>query len=285
LIVVLAGPMVSVAGAVALLAVSRSGLSRSGQAFVYASMVWGAYQLSPYPALDGGQAIRAIFASRSKSATLLWRLQWLAGLLTSISIAYLFPSFLEEVVLLSGLALILGRAESGYVRHLDAYAAWERGDHKAVIELVRRLPDYLDRGDKMMLLELGLRSAMELEDEQAAEELGELLPPHRPAVLKAAEWLLSRNSSIGAKLAQRALDALDAETVKPTPDELERFADATFRYAVFEAGQLNHESAIGLIERAIAFGFRDLDRIEADSALKPLARNPRYEGVIARLRD
>jgi hypothetical protein len=281
--VLLAGPMVTALSAligwIALLVAPHP----QWAALFFASAVWCVYQLSPFPPLDGGQILQILLGPRMRSATLLWRAQWVIGLAFAAGVALLQPWLIQEVVLLSGLALVLGRSESGYVRHLDAYSAWEKGDHKTVLKMVRALPDYLDKGDKTALLELGLMSAIELQDEAAVEELAQLLPAYRPEVLKSAEWLLMKNSSIGAKLAQRALDALDAEQVKPGAEDMERFADVAFRFAVYEARNGTADSAIGLLERAIGFGFSDLDRLEADAAFQALRSHPRYRPTVDRI--
>lgn len=282
------GPVASgVATLLALLAAIFGGPSIGKHAgfLFYASAVWTMYQLTPFPPLDGGQILRVLLAPRFMSATTAWRTGWAAGFIVAAAWVLADVSYAQPVVLLVGMALILGRGEAGYVRHLDAYAAWEKGDHAKVIRLVKKVPDYIDRSDRRTVLEVGVFSAMELEDASALEEITRQLPPYRPVVIKAAEWLLLRNNPHGAKLAQQALDALDHEVVKPAPDELEVFADLLFRYAVYEARELRSDSALGLLERAIDLGFRDADRLGADVDLGRLEAHPRYRTLRLRLAE
>jgi hypothetical protein len=276
ILTLLAGPVASAFfAALAILA---------GPEFFYAAAVWTVYQLMPFPPLDGGQILRIILLSRGIGATFAWRLGWISGLLLAAAIVGLDSNNLQAVVLLSGMAVILGRGESGYVRHLDAYALWEKQDHRGVLDRVMKLPQYLDREDRARLLELGLFSARELDDEASAAVLAAELPPFQPVVMHTGEWLLTRGNIGGAKIAQRALDAIDQERIKLTaPDDRERYADLTFRYAVYEARERRAESALGLLERAVDLGFADRDRIEADAELRRLADSPRWEKVIAKL--
>src|SRR5688572_8965008 len=136
LIILAAGPVAS--GIFAALAIF------AGPEFFYSAIVWTIYQLMFFPPLDGGQMLRIVLASRGVSATLAWRLGWILGLLVVVGLVLVDSRNLQSVVLLTGMALILGRAESGYVRHLDAYALWERGDHRGVLGRTKNLPQYLD---------------------------------------------------------------------------------------------------------------------------------------------
>lgn len=249
----------------------------------WAAAVWSVYQLAPFPPLDGGRILQLALEGRGVSATRIWFLGWALGAGLAVLIVVLDGRQLAPVVLLSGIALILGRAEAGYVRHVDAYAAWERGDHRAVIAVVRRLPDYLERSVRTTILELGVMSAMEVGEIEALVSLTAELPASRPVVMRGAEWLLGRGREEGAKLAQRALDALDAEVVRPEGAEREPFADLAFRYAVHEAAALRPESALGLLERAVDLGFADVDRLEADATLAGVRIHPRYATIRARL--
>lgn len=276
LIVLIAGPIAS--GLFAALSIF------AGPEFFYSAAVWTVYQLMLFPPLDGGQILRIILASRGVSATIAWRAGWVLGILTSILLVWLDSNYLQPVVLLSGMALILGRGESGYVRHLDAYALWEKQDHRGVLDRVMKLPQYLDKEDRARLLELGLFSAKELGDENAAAVLAAELPPFRPVVMQIGEWLLTRGNIGGAKIAERALDALDQERFKAvTPEDRERYADLVFRFAIYQARERRAESALGLLERAVDLGFADRDRIEADADLRRLADSPRWERVLAKL--
>lgn len=256
----------------------------AGPEFFYVAMVWAVYQSMPFPPLDGGQILRIILSERGVGATFAWRLGWLLGFAIAVGLVLLDSNNLQPVVLLSGMALILGRGESGYVRHLDAYALWEKGEHRALLARVKNVPQYLDREDRARLLELGLFAAKEVDDPSAAEELAAQLPPFRPVVMSTGEWLLIRDHPAGAKIAQRALDALAEERVKLTvPEDRERYADLTFRYAVFEARALRMDSALGLLERAAEFGFSDRDRAEAEPAFKAFLATPRWTKVLDRL--
>jgi hypothetical protein len=237
----------------------------------------------PFPPLDGGQILRLALQDRNVGATFAWRLGWALGFLAAIVLVLIDSTNLQPVVLLTGMALILGRGESGYVRHVDAYALWEKGDHRGVLARVKKLPEYLDREDRAKLLELGLYAAKELGDQASAVELAAQLPPFRPVVMSIGEWLLTKDNSGGAKIAQRALDALDEERTKiATPEERERYGDLTFRYAVHEARELRMDSALGLLERAVDLGFSDRDRTEAEPAFKPLLDSPRWTKVLGR---
>jgi Zn-dependent protease len=252
-------------------------------ALFYASAIWTIYQLTPFPPLDAGQILRVALAPKYMGATAAWRVGWALGFVAAGAWVLFDVKNAEPAVLLTGMALILGRAEAGYVRHLDAYAAWEKRDYKRVIELVQRVPDYLDKSDRWSLLELGMFAAMESEDAASLETIAQKLPPHRPVVMKAAEWLLVRGKAFGAKIAQHALDALDHEVVKPNPEEKERFADVAFRFAVYEVKEGRVESALGLLERAVGLGFKDVDRIKADSDLARLETHPRFSAILAKI--
>ncbi|MCK6551719.1 M50 family metallopeptidase, partial [Myxococcota bacterium] len=282
ILTLLAGPAASFVASLVALLVARLGLPGAGDVW-FALLLWTIYQLMPFPPLDGGLLLRLVLAGRF-GATLPWRLGWVLGLLISIGLVALDSALLQPVVLLAGLAIILGRAESGYVRHLDAYEAWQRGDHKTVVRLVEKLPDYLEAEDKTKLHELGIFSAMELADVEVVEAVTANVQAHRPVTIAAAEWLLVRGRAHGAKLAEKALDALDQELVRPTPEERERFADLAFRYAIFEVRELRADSGLGLLERAIELGFSDLDRLEADGELAKLADHPRHRRAVERLR-
>lgn len=282
ILTLLAGPAASFVFALLLFGLMVAGVPGAG-ALWFAATLWTLYQLMPFPPLDGGLLLRLVLAGRF-GATLPWRLGWALGLAISVGLVVVDNALLQPVVLLAGLAIILGRAESGYVRHLDAYEAWQRGDHARVVRLVDRLPDYLEAEDKTKLHELGVFSAMELGDVELVETTTTNVSAHRPVAIVAAEWLLVRGRAHGAKLAEKALDALDQELVRPTSEERERFADLAFRYAVFEVRELRAESALGLLERAIALGFRDLDRLEADGELAKLAEHPRHRRVVEGLR-
>lgn len=275
-----AGPIAGAALALSALAIAPLAAGGPLQPFVrelfYVSAVWTAYQLMPFPPLDGGQLLRLVLEPRIKSATTVWRLEWVLGFILAAVLVLVDLHNLTPVVLLTGIALILGRGESGYVRHLDAYSAWKRGDHARVLELIRKLPDYLEANDRRALLELGVFSAMELGDDAALERVALALPAQRPITIRAAQALLDRRHPAGAKLAQRALDALDAGLAQPSKEQLESFADLTFRFALYEARDGRVESALGLLERAIELCFSDLDRLEADGDLRSLRAHPRF---------
>lgn len=276
ILVLLAGPIAS--------AIFAGLAIFAGPEFFYTAIVWAIYQAMPFPPLDGGQILRILLSQGGIGATFAWRIGWVLGFAVAVGLVLIDSNYLQPVVLLSGMALILGRGESGYVRHLDAYALWERGEHRALLAQVKNPPRYLDRDDRAGLLELGLFAAKELDDPAAAEELAAQLPPFRPVVMSTGEWLLIRDHAAGAKIAQRALDALAEERVKLTgPEDRERYADLTFRYAVYEARALRADSALGLLERAAEFGFSDRDRAEAEPAFKHFLATPRWSKVLDRL--
>lgn len=281
--VLLAGPVAS-----GLLIPVGAQLMRSqpvvGYALFYAAVVWTGYQLAPFPPLDGGQILQRLLSSRIGSAVWTWRLSWLLGFVWVAAVVLLDPGFVEPCVWLTGVALILGRGEAGYVRHLDAYSAWERGDHREVVKRATATPDYLDKRDRVPILALGVTAALELEDESAIQHLAGKLPPGEPAAIEAATWLLMREKAYGAKLAERALDALNAERVKRRDIDEERWSEMVFRLSVYEAANLNPESALGLLERAIELGYENRDRIEAEPAFSKMKEHPRWEGIVGRLR-
>lgn len=286
-LVLLAGPLSGVVlsgAAYGLTELGQEDIAAFGRDVLYAAVLWTGFQLSAFPPLDGGQILQLLLSPRLFSATAAWRMGWGLGLGAAIVVVLIDPAWLEPVILLTGMALILGRADSGYVRHVDAYAAWSRGDHAKVLQLVRRVPDYLDKHDRAMLLELGLFSAIERNDLAAIEEIAPDLPPCRPVVLAAVERLLSEDREPwGPKLAERALDAIDAEVVQPSAEDCERLVDLAFRYAIYEARHLRLDSALGLLERALDLGFRDIDRLRAHGDLRALEGHPRWLRICARL--
>lgn len=255
-----------------------------GYALFYASLVWTGYQLAPFPPVDGGQILQSLLSRKIGSAVWIWRISWLLGFAWVAAIIALDNAFVEPCVWLTGVALILGRGEAGYVRHLDAFSAWERGDHREVVKRAKATPDYLDKRDRVPILALGVTSALELEDEAAIQDLAGRLPAGEAAVIEAATWLLMREKAYGAKLAERALDALDSERVKRRDIHEERWSEMVFRLSVYEAANLNAESALGLLERAIELGYENRDRIEAEPAFARMTAHPRWKGIVGRLK-
>ncbi len=283
-LVLLAGPISSgllvVAGA---RLTSVRGMGSWGYDLFFAAVVWTAYQLAPFPPVDGGQLIRVVLEDRVKSATWIWRLSWLSGFAWAAGIVALDRGFLGPAIWLTGTALILGRGEAGYVRHLDAWAAWEKGDYAEVVRRIRALPDYLDRRDRVPLISLGVTAALELQDPVAVEELCGKLPPYESAVIQAATWLLIDRKPAGAQLAERAFDALDAERITRAQIDQERWSEMAFRLAVYEAGELRGESALGVLERAIGLGYAHRERIEAEPAFARLTEHLRWVRLLERL--
>ena len=150
--------------------------------------------------------------------------------------------------------------------------------------MVANLPDRMRSAELRSLVELGLASALELEDDKAVESLAARLPPYHRAALGAAEWLLRRDRAYGARIAERALEAVDHERVREGEIDRERFADLTFWFAIHEAEALRFDSALGLLERAVAFGFDDLDRLEAEGRFATLFERARFVALVDRLR-
>ena len=254
-----------------------------GLGLFQAGLIWTGFQLMPFPPMDGGLLIEPRLSKLVGSAVWCFRLQWLLGALLVGALVWVMPQLLEPAVWLTGMAVILGRSYAGYIRHLDAYRSWEKGEHAAVLQKVKSAPEYLDKRDRAPLLELGVLSAIELGDAQAIERFAGQLPAYHSATVKAADWLLRHDKPYGAQLAERAFDALDAEVVKRAQIEEDRWADLALRLAVFEAVELRPESALGLLERALDLGFDNLDRLEAEGALKSLHESPRWEKIISRL--
>lgn len=277
--ILLAGSIAS--GALVVIAAKVATPARGTLAYeiFYAGLIWTGYQLAPYPPCDGGQILRAL-SSRRLAPLPIWWLSWGLGFAYAALVVALDPHFLEPCVWLTGAALILGRGEAGYVRHLDAYGAWERGQHAEVVKRAKGTPEYIDKRDKVPILELGVSAAIELSDEASIEELAARLPPFVPSLVQAATSLMTKERALGAKLAERALDALDAERVKRTEIDRDRWADMVFRLAVFEAAELRFESALGVLERAVDLGYRDRDRIEAEPAFAKLSGHPRWTALL-----
>ena len=255
-----------------------------GAVLRYCAVVWSCFQLLPFPPMDGGILMRRVILSDRASATRVWRASWAAGFTIVAALVALESSLLEPAVWLTGMVVILGRSEAGYVRHMDAFAAWERGDFAEVIRWVRSMPDYVVRVDQIAILELGVAAARELEDAAAVEDFAARLPAAHATAVGAAEWLLLHRRSFGARLAEQAFDALDAERVSGATIDRERWGDLAFRLAIFEAEQLKMESALGMLERAAELGFDDVDRLEAEGAFARLVDRPRYARLLHRLR-
>jgi hypothetical protein len=281
-IVLAAGPIASGALVVIGAQLYTTGFERAYDLF-YAALVWTGYQIAPYPTSDGGQLLRISLEKQIKSATAIWRVSWVLGLAFALGVVMLDPAFLAPAIWLTGMAVILGRSEAGYVRHLDAWAAWEKGDHAEVVRRVRAIPDYLDKRDRGPLLSLGVISAIELADRAAVEELSAKLPAHDTATIEAATWLLRRDQPFGAKLAERALDSLDADVIKRAQIDGERWSEMAFRLAVYEANALRPESALGVLDRALELGYVHKERIEAEPAFARLTDNPRWKQILERL--
>lgn len=286
-VVLLAGPVFGILpwliGTALLQAGHEGWLAYFGAVLRYLGVVWAVFQLLPFPPMDGGLVLRGWLTHALGSATLAWRLGWVLGLASLLLILAVDARLLEPAVWLFGMTLLLGRGEAGYVRHMDAYGAWERGAYREVLSRVRGLPDYLPKEDREALSALGVAAAMELEDPAVVEEHATRLPAAHPRVVAAAEWLLRHQRPFGARLAQQALDALDAERPEAKVVERERWADLAFQLAVFEARDLKVSSAIGLLERAVSLGFDHLDRLEAEAAFTGLHSQPRWAALLDRM--
>lgn len=240
--------------------------------------VWTAYQLAPLPVTDGGVLLRRGLSPRL-GALPAWRLSWAAGLLYALGFVLWSPYFLEPVVWLLGLSVILGRSEWGHVRHLEAWQAYRKGDLSRAVSLAT--VEHLPQADRARLAELGLHAALELDDVAGVERLVDRLGPAHPLRLEAVTWLLRKDRDLGALLAERTHDAVDAG--KAAGIDRERYGDLSFRHAILEASRLRPESALGLIERALDHGFDDRDRLLAEGALDRLRGHPRFVRLLERL--
>ncbi|MEQ9503410.1 MAG: hypothetical protein RIT81_41500 [Deltaproteobacteria bacterium] len=256
-----------------------------GASLRFASLMWAGFQALPFPTLDVGLLLRRWLVKKTESAMLAWRIGWVLGFTVIVLVVTIDFSLIGWALWLTLVAVLLGRAEATYVKHVDAFAAWERKDHQTVLAMVNGLSDRSRREDRMPLYVLGLASALEIEDEKRVETLAAKLPAHHPSALGAGEWLLRRGRAYGAKLAENALEAIDHERVKTKDIDRERYADLTFRYAIHEATELRPDSAMGLLERAVELGFDDLFRLEAEGSFVALHERPRYRAVIDRLQD
>ena len=287
-IVLLAGPVAGVisVGLGWVLAARNFGtwLGMFGSALRDYGLLWSCFQLLPFPPMDGGILVQRVLFSWEGRAIRVWQISWAAGLAVVIGAVAIEPRLLEPAIWLTGMAVILGRSEAGYVHHLDAYTAWEQGHFKDVIRRVRGMPDYMVRDDKISLLELGIAAARELDDVRTVEDFASRLPAAHPTAVGAAEWLLMHERPFGARLAEQAFDALDAEMVSAREIDHERWGDMAFRLAIFEAQELKLESALGMLERAVDLGFDDVDRLEAEGAFGRLKERPRFQDVCARAR-
>ncbi len=249
------------------------------------AVLWSVYQLLPFPPLDGGLLLRRTVLVRWVSATAAWRLCWVFGAAAGLLIVALEPRLLEAGVWLAGMTVILGRAEAGHVRHVDAFDAWQREDYGEVLRRVRGLPDYLHAEDRRALLGLGVSAGIELEDLAAVEEFAARLPAAHVSCVRAAEWLLVKKRDFGARLAEQAFDALDAERVSEAEIDRDRWSDLAFRLAIHEARALKAGSALGLLERAHRLGFDNVDRLQAEGTFEELRENPRWTRLIQFMRS
>lgn len=287
--VLLAGPLLTLVPALAghlYVQYAPTGLYAFwGASLRFACLVWAGFQLLPFPTLDTGLILRRWITKKTDSATLAWKVGWVLGFTIIILVVTLSFDLFPWAVWLTVVAILLGRAEAAYVRHVDAFSAWERGDHKGVIAYVTALPEKTKPADAIGLLELGLASAIHLEDVAMIEKLAGRFPSHHPSALGASEWLLIRERPYGAKLAEAALEELDHERVKQADVDLERYADMTFRFAIFQAAEMRWDSALGLLERAVVFGFDDVDRMEAEGRFDRIRDRSRFQALIGRLRS
>jgi hypothetical protein len=257
-------------------AASARALGESLRVFV---LVWSAYQLAPVPVTDGGALLRRA-ASRWVGPLSAWRGTW-ALAAGGMAVAVLYVPF-TLVLWLAGLALVLGRSEAGHVWALEAYARVEAGALDRAVVLARRAPRYLSARDRARVAEVGLYAALEREDEAAVEALLERLDPCAPRAVEATTWLLRRGRDLGAVVAERIHDAVDRERAPHL--EREPYAELSFRHAIHEATRLRPESALGLLERAVAHGYDDAFRIEAEGGFDALRAHPRHARLLAGLR-
>ncbi len=282
-LVILSGPVL---GALSIQFLGRvlyqhdPGLREYALGLLELSILWNGYQLLPMPPMDGGVLLRPYLTRWLKSATKAWRLSWLLGLSAVALLLYIYPKPIEPIIWLTGMSFLLARSEAGYVRHLDAYEAFRRQDFSRVIQIAHRVPDHLPKADQVAVIELGVLAALELEHSAHVEQLAARLPACHGVALDAASWLLRQERGFGARLAEQAYDAVDAERVKRKDVDWEAFSDLTFRHAIYEAAQKNYESALGLLERAFYWGFNDFERMQVEGHFDSIREHPRYQKLV-----
>lgn len=286
LAVLLAGPVLGAALglglAQALLAQPQAFFQRLGPSLIAFALIWNVFQLSPLPVADGGVILRRQLGSRLGRLRM-WRLGWGLGLAMGLALMAFSPALIEPVVWLLGLSIFLARSEVGHVRLLEAYEAYDAGDPRRALEVIAQAPSHLPRPDRARLAELGLHAAFDLEDPGRVEGFIDALPGAHPLRLEAVTWLLRRDSAVGARAAERVHDAVDAEQLSLLDSE--GYADLTFYHAVHEALHLRPESSLGLLERAVARGFKDRDRIEAEPSFDRLRTYPRFRSTLEQLKS
>ena len=245
--------------------------------------LWTIYQWLPFPTLDGGQILDRTLLVGVKRSLVRSRILWVAGFVTVIGIGFLLPGLSRPLLYFTAMAMLLGRSEAGAMRYQDAYEAWERGEHRAVIERVKKAPRFFNDDEMEAIALLGLASARSIDDREAMLDLAETLAPYHPERVRTAETLLRAGHESGPPLANDAFTAYDQGRIGRDDIDPDLWADLAFHAATAEAAEGHDDAALALLERAETFGFDHLDRLQAEPRLSSLEALPRYQAVVSRL--
>ncbi len=277
-VVLLSGPMAAIVpGAISLY------LGYFGAELRDWLVAWTAYQLLPFPSLDGGQLLATTVLRRVSNPRLRNRVLWGLGLLTTVGLVAAWPGLAWLIGVGFCLALLAGFIEAASMYYADAFAAWESGDDPAVVRLASRMPKFLGEAQRESMVILGLSSAHRLDDLEAVERLAWALPAYHPERVRAAVTLARAGRRKGSVMAKAALTALDRGQVSPGEIDRTMWADLAFYAAAVTAGEGRDDAALSMLERAVDLGFDHPDRIEADPELHRLTGQPRFQRLLERL--
>lgn len=272
--VLLGGPALGLLGALVLAAALDERAPETASAVRTSAFVWSVFQMVPAPVTDLGALLTRVLQPRWGRLRLWWG-GWGLGALSVLALVATGPEWLGVIGWLTGLAILLGRSEAAHVRHLEIYDAFEAERWSEVLRAARRAQ--LPAREGVAVAELGVHAALEMEDADGVAELLERLPTGRPLALDAARWLLQRNDARGAAYAERLHDRVDRGGAVASSI----YAELAFYHAIQAARGHQHETALGLLERAATHGFDDRDRWCAEGAFEPFRNHPRYRRLTA----
>lgn len=258
----------------------QSFAAATGYGLHYMGTVWTLYQLSPAPTADTGALLRRWYAGRVGRRRLGWIL-WAASATLALILIALRPAAFEPVVWLAGLVFILGRGEAAHLAAAEVYDAYDRGRHQQAVQLALDALPKLPRSERTRVAEIGLHAALEQRDRKGVAKLVSETPSGALLHLEAVSWLLTRDVDAGGLEAERLHDGVDSDRIAVADEEA--YGELCFRHAAFEAQRLRPASALGMLERALEYGFDGGARLEAEGAFERLREHPRFMRVLRQL--
>ncbi|MGF1510125.1 MAG: hypothetical protein ACFB9M_11560 [Myxococcota bacterium] len=242
---------------------------------MWAALHWLAFQSLPHPASDSGVlwrrwAVHGGWSERHAFLALLGAAAiWIPGALGGLAWA-MGPRTIETWVPWTGLAVGVAASEWPAVLWVDAYRAWTTGRPELALTLAKGRSGRRHRS----LRRLGLRAALQLQRRDPIVDLLADLPALDPQALQATMWLLRHDDPVGARRCELVVDVL-AAGAPPSPDAVETVAE----FGLFEARRGARESALGLFEQAVGWGFQRIEWFAFRPEARIFADCPRWQAL------